>query len=146
MKTAYLPEPKYALTLLTPNHKSQTRSREMWKEMVQLQAFTSSLEHANRQTRQADYNSQTGGQSQTNYNAATNTVTYGQTQNVGGGTTTASGQGRCMQGPAGPPGQSGRDGRPGAPGRPGQNGPPGKDGILLPAPPPSPPCQKCPPG
>ncbi|KRY68977.1 Cuticle collagen dpy-13 [Trichinella pseudospiralis] len=52
----------------------------------------------------------------------------------------------CQQGPPGPPGPPGRDGRPGAPGRPGNPGPPGRDGHLLPPPPPKPPCQKCPPG
>ena len=107
----------------------QTRSRDMWKEMVQLQAFTGH-QSANVKRVARQY----GAAAVPQQNAAPALPTTG-------GTCCS-----CQVGAPGQPGPPGRDGRPGAPGRPGEPGPPGRDGVLLPAPPQKPPCQKCPPG
>uniref|UniRef100_A0A914V8B5 Nematode cuticle collagen N-terminal domain-containing protein n=2 Tax=Plectus sambesii TaxID=2011161 RepID=A0A914V8B5_9BILA len=87
----------------------KTRSRDMWKEMVQLQAFTGGQSSA-RAARQAGYG--------------------GDRAEVNAGPGPSSGSCcQCQVGAPGPPGPPGRDGRPGAPGRPGNPGPPGRDGT-----------------
>ncbi|KAI6203871.1 hypothetical protein M3Y94_00607000 [Aphelenchoides besseyi] len=111
----------------------KTRSRDMWKEMVQIQTVSglptvATMDRTRRQTYDA----------QPAYSHGSAPGTSGTPQ---GGSCCS-----CQVGPPGPPGPPGRDGRPGAPGRPGNPGPPGRDGVLLPGPPPKPPCQKCPPG
>uniref|UniRef100_A0A0R3RIG1 Col_cuticle_N domain-containing protein n=1 Tax=Elaeophora elaphi TaxID=1147741 RepID=A0A0R3RIG1_9BILA len=105
----------------------KTRSRDMWKEMLQLQTITSSIAITTTARKKRQY-------------AVKNVHTEQEVNAPSGGSCCT-----CQVGPPGPPGPPGRDGRPGAPGRPGNPGPPGRDGSLLPGPPPKPPCQKCPP-
>nr|CAD2180487.1 unnamed protein product [Meloidogyne enterolobii] len=99
---------------------NETRSRDMWREILQIQSVTGvsvneTIERGKRQNN-ARYDAQAIG-SPPGSGAA------------GGGSCC-----NCQVGPPGPPGPPGRDGRPGAPGRPGNPGPPGRDGVLLPGP------------
>lgn len=128
----------------------QTRSREMWKEMITLQgdAGMSQEEPTKERVARQAYGP-IGGQGpiarplpgpapSSGGSCSFSISLQSQTNTIVGC--------QCQVGPPGAPGTPGRDGRPGAPGRPGNPGPPGRDGDLLPAPPPKPPCQKCPPG
>uniref|UniRef100_A0A915DGI9 Nematode cuticle collagen N-terminal domain-containing protein n=1 Tax=Ditylenchus dipsaci TaxID=166011 RepID=A0A915DGI9_9BILA len=112
----------------------KSRSRDMWREMVQIQSATGLpiLAHA------------TSNDTHTNAKRQS----YPAYENAGGSAPGAAGNPQggsccsCQVGPPGPPGPPGRDGRPGAPGRPGNPGPPGRDGVLLPGPPPKPPSKR----